>query len=155
MASNESGTVETLGPRDSWSLLGSAKVGRLAVVVAGRPEIFPVNHVVDHGTVVFRTAPGTKLAAIRGATPVAFEADGLDLDTGVAWSVILKGHAVRVTGRNLVLEAAALPIFPWHDEPKNWFVRVEAGEISGRRFVAAQASRPAAPDTPDQDAWPG
>jgi nitroimidazol reductase NimA-like FMN-containing flavoprotein (pyridoxamine 5'-phosphate oxidase superfamily) len=155
MASNESGTVETLGPRDSWALLGSAKVGRLAVVVAGRPEIFPVNHVVDHGTVVFRTAPGTKLAAIRGATPVAFEADGLDLDTGVAWSVILKGHAVRVTGRNLVLEAAALPIFPWHDEPKNWFVRVEADEISGRRFVAAQASRPAAPDTPDQDAWPG
>lgn len=149
------GTVETLGPRDCWALLGSATVGRLAVVVTGLPEIFPVNHVVDHGTVVFRTAPGTKLAAVRGATPVAFEADGLDLDTGVAWSVIVKGRATRLTGRNLVLEAAALPIFPWHDEPKNWFVRVEADEITGRRFLAARAIRPDAPDVPDQDSWPG
>ena len=99
-------------------------------------------------------APGTKLAAVRGTTPVAFEADGLDLDTGVAWSVILKGRAMRVTGRNLVLEAAALPIFPWHDGPKNWFVRVQADEISGRRFVAAGASRPEAPDIPDQDPRP-
>jgi uncharacterized protein len=154
MAHDESGTVETLGPRDCWALLGSATVGRLAVVVAGRPEIFPVNHAVDHGTVVFRTAPGTKLAAIREATFVAFEADGLDPDTGVAWSVIVKGRATRVTGRNLVLEAAALPIFPWHDEPKNWFVRVQSDEISGRRFVAARANRPGPPDTPDQDPWP-
>jgi len=157
MERNEPGgpgsSVETLDPRDCWTLLGSARVGRLAVVVAGRPEIFPVNHVVDHGTVVFRTAPGTKLAAIRGTAPVAFEADGLDLGTGVAWSVIVKGRATRVTGRNLVLEAAALPIFPWHDEPKNWFVRVEADEITGRRFVAA-TTRPPAPDTPDQDPWP-
>ena len=154
MGRDESGRVETLGPRDCWALLGSAQVGRLALIVAARPEIFPVNHVVDHGTVVFRTAPGTKLAAVRGTTPVAFEADGLDLDTGVAWSVILKGRAMRVTGRNLVLEAAALPIFPWHDGPKNWFVRVQADEISGRRFVAAGASRPEAPDIPDQDPRP-
>jgi nitroimidazol reductase NimA-like FMN-containing flavoprotein (pyridoxamine 5'-phosphate oxidase superfamily) len=129
-------TVESVGQRDCWSLLASARVGRLALIVDGRPEIFPVNHVVDHGSVVFRTAPGTKLAGVRGATPVAFEADGLDLDAGVAWSVVLKGRAERVAGRNQLLEAAALPIFPWHGTPKNSFVRVHADEISGRRFIA-------------------
>src|SRR4051794_39359108 len=46
-----------------WALLRAADIGRLAVVVGDRPEIFPVNFVVDHGTVVIRTAPGTKLAA--------------------------------------------------------------------------------------------
>ena len=35
--------------------------------------------------------------------------------------------------------------------PPRWlFVRVEADEISGRRFIAA-TTRPAAPDIPDQD----
>jgi hypothetical protein len=32
------------------------------VVVAGRPEIFPVNYVVDGDEVMFRTDAGTKLA---------------------------------------------------------------------------------------------
>ena len=42
---------------------GSAQVGRLAVSIKEQPDIFPINFVVDHGTVVFRTAEGTKLAA--------------------------------------------------------------------------------------------
>jgi hypothetical protein len=139
MQTDDAASGEALGPGACWTLLASATVGRLALVVDGRPEIFPVNHVVDHGSVVFRTSPGTKLAAIRGATPVAFEVDGLDTDTGVAWSVILKGRAERVTGRNLVLEAAALPIVPWHGTPKNWFVRLRAEAVSGRRFPVAVA----------------
>jgi nitroimidazol reductase NimA-like FMN-containing flavoprotein (pyridoxamine 5'-phosphate oxidase superfamily) len=145
MQPGERNPAEALEPRECWRLLASAAVGRLALVVGGRPEIFPVNHVVDHGSVVFRTAPGTKLAAIRGEAPVAFEVDGLD--AGVAWSVILKGRAERVTGKNLVLEAAALPIYPWHDAEKNWFVRIRAGELTGRRFTVAAAARPeAAPE---------
>ena len=49
--------------------------------IADRPEIFPINYVVDHGTVVFRTAEGTKLA---GAVQrdVAFEADGYETADG-------------------------------------------------------------------------
>ena len=98
MEQDEPGIVDTLSTHDCWTLLASATVGRLALVVNGRPEIFPVNHVVDHGSVVFRTSPGTKLAAIGDATPVAFEVDGLDVEAGIAWSVILKGRAARVSG---------------------------------------------------------
>jgi nitroimidazol reductase NimA-like FMN-containing flavoprotein (pyridoxamine 5'-phosphate oxidase superfamily) len=43
-------------------LLATEEVGRLGVVVAGRPEIFPVNYVVDGDEVMFRTDAGTKLA---------------------------------------------------------------------------------------------
>ena len=38
-----------------WMLLRSVEVARLAVSVDDRPDIFPVNFVVDHGTVVIRT----------------------------------------------------------------------------------------------------
>ena len=139
-----------LDARDCWRLLAAAQVGRLALVVGGRPEIFPVNHVVDHGSVVFRTASGTKLAGIRSTTHVAFEADGVDLDEGVAWSVVLKGRALRVTGRNQVLEAKALPIHPWHGSPKNWFVRIQPDEITGRRFRIAEPAPASTPERPDR-----
>ena len=81
---------------ECFDLLAREEVGRLAVVVGGRPEIFPVNYVVEGDGVVFRTDPGTKLAgAIRG--PVAFEVDHLDRATRTAWSVILHGHAQQAT----------------------------------------------------------
>ena len=63
--------VTILESDESWSLLRSAEVGRLAVSNLDHPDIFPVNYVVDHGTVVFRTAEGTKLAAAVLGTAVA------------------------------------------------------------------------------------
>ena len=54
-------TTEVLGEPACWELLEGASVGRLAVDVAGQPDIFPVNFVVDRGSIVFRTAAGTKL----------------------------------------------------------------------------------------------
>ena len=140
MQHDDAGTTEVLGHQDCWTLLKSARVGRLALSIGGRPEIFPVNHVVDNGSVIFRSAPGTKLAGIRSSTRVAFEVDGLDVDAGVAWSVVLKGQAMRVTGRNELIEAERLPIQPWHDTPKHWFVRIEPDEVTGRRFSVRQHS---------------
>src|SRR5207249_1081662 len=59
-------------PDVCWNLLRSAQVGRLAVSIKEQPDIFPINFVVDHGTVVFRTAEGTKLAAAVLGRGVAF-----------------------------------------------------------------------------------
>jgi hypothetical protein len=129
------GLLETLDVNTCWALLREVAVGRLAVVVDGKPEIFPVNHVVDHGTVVFRTADGTKLsAAVSG--DVAFEADGID-PNGEAWSVVLKGSAGEIRELDDILAAADLPLIPWHGSPKHRFVRVVPVEVTGRRFAVA------------------
>jgi hypothetical protein len=117
-----------------WALLGTSEVGRLAVAIRNHPDIFPVNYVVDRGSVVFRTAEGTKLAAAVLGVSVAFEIDGYDRDAGDAWSVVLKGRAVEIERMQDVFEAADLPLFPWHAAPKHRFVRIEPDDVSGRRF---------------------
>jgi nitroimidazol reductase NimA-like FMN-containing flavoprotein (pyridoxamine 5'-phosphate oxidase superfamily) len=122
---------EGLAVRQCWELLRSCEVGRLAVVVDGVPDIFPINHVVDHGSIVFRTAPGTKLSAIAEGM-VAFEVDGGDADE--VWSVVVKGRARRVEEPYEIIDATELPLYPWQQGPKPIFVRVEATEVTGRRF---------------------
>jgi hypothetical protein len=123
-----------LGLNACWALLRSAEVGRLAVSIEDRPEIFPVNYVVDHGTVVFRTAEGTKLAGSVLGAAVAFEIDGYEPDAGEAWSVVIKGHAREITQLHDVIDTTDLPLFPWHATPKGHFVRIEPDGVTGRRF---------------------
>jgi len=129
-----------LSAADSWALLRHAVVGRLAVVVDERPEIFPVNHLVDRGSLVFRTAPGTKLAGAVGRW-VAFEVDGYDLETATAWSVIVKGTAREVNRLYEVLDVFELPLFPWHSSPKPHFIRIEPESLTGRRFEVTSGAR--------------
>ena len=123
---------------ECWALLRTAEVGRLAVTVAGRPEIFPVNFVVDHGTVVFRTAEGTKLAAVTVSPLVAFEADGRVAGTpDEAWSVVLKGSSEEVRRLHDLVAVDELPLAPWQRGPKGRFVRVVPDVVTGRRFPVA------------------
>lgn len=140
-----------LSDAQSWDLLRTALVGRLAVIVDGAPEIFPVNHQVDHGSVVFRTAAGTKLAAALGQR-VAFEVDGYDPEMATAWSVVVKGTAQEVKGLYNVLDAFELPLLPWHSAPKPYFIRIEPSSLSGRRFEVTDAARSAVSRGPNRHA---
>ena len=126
--------MEVLEPHECWQLVRSAEVGRLAIAIMNQPDIFPVNYVVDHGSVVFRTAEGTKLAASTLGASVAFEVDGYEPDQGEAWSVVLKGPAVEIERLDDLLAATDLPLFPWHASPKPRFVRIDPVSVTGRRF---------------------
>jgi nitroimidazol reductase NimA-like FMN-containing flavoprotein (pyridoxamine 5'-phosphate oxidase superfamily) len=117
-----------------WMLLRNAEVGRLAVSTGDHPDIFPVNYLIDHGTIVFRTGEGTKLAAAIASPQVAFEADGYEPNAGEAWSVVVKGHAEEIKTVPEVVEAMTFPLFPWHAGPKHRFVRIVPDDISGRQF---------------------
>jgi nitroimidazol reductase NimA-like FMN-containing flavoprotein (pyridoxamine 5'-phosphate oxidase superfamily) len=120
---------------ECWALLGSTEVGRLAVSIANHPDVFPVNYVVDHRTIVFRTAEGTKLAAAVLGTAVAFEIDGYDVETREAWSVVIKGWAAEIEKMYELFDPLDLPLFSWNAAPKHRFVRVTPAETTGRRFT--------------------
>ena len=140
----ESATL-ILDGHDCWELLRSEEVGRLAVIVTNHPDIFPVNYVVEHGTVVIRTAEGTKLAAAIGSS-VAFEVDG-EVD-GDAWSVVIKGRAEEIQQMHELFDAANLPLYPWNAAPKHRFVRIVADQVTGRRFKIADRTTEHRDDVP-------
>ncbi|MCB9411462.1 MAG: pyridoxamine 5'-phosphate oxidase family protein [Actinobacteria bacterium] len=133
---NEHQPFEILGDEQCWELLGGEQFGRLAVSVAGRPDIYPVNFIIHNGVIVFRTAEGSKLASMAINAAVAFEVDGYNPDTNEAWSVVVHGQAKLVEHSPDEDELEHLPLFPWNLAPKNRLVKVEAFELSGRRFVA-------------------
>ena len=126
-------STEVLTSATCWQLLRAAGVGRLAFTTDEGPDILPVNFVVDHASVVFRTAPGAKLAAASGRT-VAFEVDGWDESAGTAWSVVVKGLAHEVEELYETLDSFDLPIVPWEAGAKEHVLRIEPTSVTGRRI---------------------
>lgn len=125
-----------LDESECWQRIASAPYGRIAAGAAGQIDIFPVNHAVANGTIVFRTAPGTKLLELTIHDRVVFEVDGAD--EAEAFSVVVKGDAEEFDRQGEVFAAEALGIVPWAPEEKDRWVRIIPAEISGRAFQRAQ-----------------
>ena len=124
--------VTILSENESWNLLASVALGRLVTSAEGKPEIFPVNFVVQHRTVLFRTAVGTKLISAVVNSRVLFEAD--DHNVAEGWSVIVKGTAGTVHGDDQIEEAERAQLLPWSAGVKTHYVRIVPTQITGRRF---------------------
>ncbi len=129
-----------------WHSLREGVVGRVAVVHDRRPDIFPVNYAVDHGTLVFRTGSGALFTSADGMF-VAFEVDGYDVATAEAWSVVVRGVAHEIYQLDDALAAMRLPLYPWHDAPKPRIMRIHPDSVSGRRFEVRGGHRADLPAT--------
>jgi hypothetical protein len=139
---NDQSRTEDLSEDACWARLRTGEVARLAVIVEDHPEIFPINYVVDHGSLVFRTAEGTKVHAALSTSRVAVEVDGVDAageGTGTpaahAWSVVLKGTAEQITATDELMDTTGLPLTPWQTGTKGKFVRIRPTQVTGRRFA--------------------
>ena len=137
--------VTVLSEDQSWDLLSGVALGRYVTNIGGRPEIFPVNFVVQKRTVLFRTAEGTKLFASVVNTQVLFEADDHNVVEG--WSVILRGTAHVLATSAEIDEAERAGLYPWIATEKLHYVRIIPNETTGRRFVFGPE--------PDRGAVPG
>lgn len=134
---------ERLTEAECLDLLRDVDVGRLAVRLAdGGVDIFPVNFIVDHGTVVFCTAAGTKLTSIDEEPTVAFEADRFDWYERTAWSVVVKGEASRINDQAVLLELIEGNLDSWQHERKPVFVRIVPSATTGRRFTVRRRVEP-------------
>jgi hypothetical protein len=133
-----------LSPDESLRLLGSVSLGRIVFTQHALPAIRPVNHVLDNGDIILRTHEGAALAAsAREAGPpgvvVAYEADDIDPDTHLGWSVVATGFAQLVTDpHELARYRAAL--HPWIDRTMDYAVRIRPDLVTGVRLTV---SRPA------------
>lgn len=130
---NDNPVVTPLENERVWALLAANPMGRLAVAAGGEVDIFPINYVVDAGTLVFRTAPGTKLVELTINSTVALEIDGYSETE--AWSVVVKGRATRIESRAEIEAVERLGLTPWVSTYKDVLVRITPTEATGRRFM--------------------
>lgn len=129
--------VLTLTEEQSWQLLRTVQLGRLVLVVSGRPDIFPVNFAVQDKTLVFRTAPGTKLAELTVNDHILFEADAVLPEEG--WSVVVRGTAQQLQTSHEIADAEALGLQTMVPTVKEHYVRITPTEVSGRHFLLGPA----------------
>jgi hypothetical protein len=129
--------VEPISADESRELLATREVGRLAVVVGGYPEIFPVNYAVVRDRVVIRTDPG------RQAVACAVRASLLrGRRAGRAWQnrperaregVVQELKAGDRHAEELDLATAR--IRPWAGGPKSHVLVVTPVNVTGRRIA--------------------
>jgi uncharacterized protein len=126
--------LEHLAPDECWALVERTPVGRIGVLNDSAPEIYPVNHVVDRHTIVFRTDPGSKLRGLLRSPAVCYEVDGIDQADATGWSVLIKGRAAEVRDPDEVRRLAALPLRFWSLGDKAHWIRIVPADVSGRRI---------------------
>ncbi|QHC68115.1 pyridoxamine 5'-phosphate oxidase family protein [Rathayibacter oskolensis] len=138
------GPVIELSELSCWHLLKEASFGRLAVTVDGRPDVFPIDFVVEERTILFRTAEGTKLRALEADPHVALESD--ERSAEAAWSVVLIGEAAPDRRERDPIRAARSPLPEWIPIADHTYVRITPTSVRGRSFQRhlTKAGRPTA-----------
>lgn len=127
-----------LSPSECARRLTESTLGRLAVIVSGRPEVFPVNHVVDDktGHVVFPTLDGTKLHGAVDWPWIGFEIDGVD-PNGDGWSVMVVGRAEELTDAETIERVRSERTPRWVASGSERWLRIVPSKTTGRRIRAA------------------
>jgi nitroimidazol reductase NimA-like FMN-containing flavoprotein (pyridoxamine 5'-phosphate oxidase superfamily) len=126
--------LRTLSPDECFDLLEPGGVGRVGFAAADGIMMLPVNFAVTRKTIVFRTAPDTLLAVYADGR-VSFQTDHLDEMLRAGWSVLVHGHAHKVTDEREVKQLEARThLEPWAAGPRDVYVRITPTRISGRRL---------------------
>lgn len=121
---------------EALALLGSVAMGRIVFTRDALPAIRPVNHALIDGRLVVRTHEGAALAAAAGGTGtvVAYEADVIDQDTHLGWSVVVTGFAHLVSDPEQVARYEQL-VAPWIGRPMEHAVLIRLDMVSGFRMT--------------------
>jgi nitroimidazol reductase NimA-like FMN-containing flavoprotein (pyridoxamine 5'-phosphate oxidase superfamily) len=127
------GVLRVLSPAECLALLQPGGIGRVGFTSAAGVVILPVNFAVSGKAIVFRTAPDTLLAA-QVSNRISFEADHIDEALHEGWSVLVQGHAHKITTELDLrrLEGAGV-VEPWAGGARDVWVRITPAQISGRR----------------------
>ena len=122
---------EAIPAEDCWDLLRTHAVGRIAWANSEGVTILPVNHTVVEGGIIIRTTPTGLLGELAHDVTVAFQADEVDSETRIAWSVLARGRARELTEHEIAAIGASIPE-PWAGGERNMVLRIGVEQISGR-----------------------
>jgi nitroimidazol reductase NimA-like FMN-containing flavoprotein (pyridoxamine 5'-phosphate oxidase superfamily) len=129
-----------LDRRECLRLLASAQVGRVVHTDRALPACTPVSFRLVGPAVVFRTSPGSRLAAATADAVVAFEVDEIDPATSTGWSVLVRGVASAVRDVSALVRLEQLGLVPWAGPDRPHWVHIAIADVTGRRLAPLAAS---------------
>lgn len=136
---SEARRIEELSRAESLGLLAGTPLGRVVFTQHALPAIRPVNHLLDEDRIIIRTDLGTALSSAAGrgeAMVVSYEADDIDPASHLGWSVIIIGKASVLTDRREITRYEPI-LRPWVTGPKDEFIAIQAGIVTGFRIAAS------------------
>jgi uncharacterized protein len=122
-------------------LMASVPVGRIIYTRQALPAVELVNFALHDGDIIIRTDRSGKLAAATRGAVVAFEADRVDPDSRVGWSVTAIGQARGVTDQDEVVRLEQMGLSSWVPGEREYFIRITPGILNGRRLSAHASGR--------------
>ncbi|HEX5094370.1 MAG TPA: pyridoxamine 5'-phosphate oxidase family protein [Acidimicrobiia bacterium] len=122
--------LDILTAEESNELLTTHTFGRVVAKVGAEPAAYPVYYAFVDGTIVYRTDPGTKLAAAVLHNRVSFEVDS-DVE---GWSVMAFGPCEEVRRPHEIDACHAALGTEWPDAERQRVVRIRPDRITGRRL---------------------
>ena len=122
-------------------LLGSVNLGRLVFTHEALPAIRPVNHLVECESIIVRATAGAAIisAANRHGIVVAYEADSIDPDSHVGWSVIVVGTARLLTDDSAAARYRTR-LKPWVSGPVDDVITISSDLVTGYELVPGAAA---------------
>jgi nitroimidazol reductase NimA-like FMN-containing flavoprotein (pyridoxamine 5'-phosphate oxidase superfamily) len=131
----------------SLRLLGSVSLGRIVFTQHAMPAIRPVNHLLDGGDVIIRSHTEAAVVSAADAAPgvvMAYEADAIDPDEHLGWSVVVTGTAHLVRDPEEVARYQRA-LRPWVSGEMDQVLRIQPEIVTGFR-LDGDSGNPAAPD---------
>ncbi|MFI5669394.1 pyridoxamine 5'-phosphate oxidase family protein [Streptomyces sp. NPDC051704] len=122
---------------EALRLLGTVSLGRIVFTRHALPAVRPVNHLVEGENIVVRVHDGGALASLLAPSDtsgvvVAYEADAIDAETHLGWSVVVTGYATPVEDP----EGYASRLRPWVAHPMVGALRITPDLVTGFRLEA-------------------
>jgi nitroimidazol reductase NimA-like FMN-containing flavoprotein (pyridoxamine 5'-phosphate oxidase superfamily) len=133
--------LEQLTRTRALDLLRSVSLGRLVFTHQALPAIRPVNHLVECDSIIVRATAGAAIvsAADRHGVVVAYEADSIDSENHVGWSVIVVGTARLLTDDAAAARYRTL-LHPWISGAVDDVITISADLVTGYQMVPGEAA---------------
>jgi nitroimidazol reductase NimA-like FMN-containing flavoprotein (pyridoxamine 5'-phosphate oxidase superfamily) len=125
--------LDVLSAGTCKELLLGHTFGRVVSKIGDTISAFPVYYAMSGGDIIFRTDPGTKLAAAVLRTRVTFEID----DEIEGWSVMAVGFCEEVRETEALAEAMDAIGDRWPEGERLRVVRITPERLTGRRLQPA------------------
>jgi uncharacterized protein len=129
-------TLKQLSRDECLHFMASVPVGRIIYTRQALPAVELVNFAIDGGDIIIRTDHSGKLAAATRGAVVAFEADSLDPQYHVGWSVTAIGLSQEITDPDDIGRLAQLGLGSWAPGEREHYIRISPGILNGRRLSA-------------------